>query len=79
MDNDSLGEIIKMHIKECDARDERNTRAISEIKGMFSGIWNAHDEMRKALTSLQIRAAFAVGAVMVAGKVFDYAVAWLHQ
>lgn len=74
---ETLDTMMKMHIKECDSRDERNTEAMREIKEMFKGIWNAHDEMRNIVTSLQIKAAVAVCVMIGIGKVLDYVVAFL--
>lgn len=72
MDMDSLNTIISMHIKECDSRDARTAEAFKEIKIMFKGLWDAHDEMRKIVTNLQIKAALVLGGLMVLGKILDY-------
>jgi hypothetical protein len=79
MDMDSLQKIIEMHIKECDNRDERNVKSIDKIETMFKGIWDAHDEMRKVVTNLQIRAGLALGGLIVIGKFVDYYLALGHK
>ena len=78
MDADSLQAMFEMHIKECDGRDARNTAAINKMEGMFKGIWDAQDKMsdehknvtnslRADITTLQIRAALALGGLIVVG------------
>lgn len=79
MDFDSLKQMFDMHIKECDSRDERNSLAITEIKGMFKGIWDAQDDMREKVTNIQVRMALALGGLIVVGKALDYFIAWVHK
>jgi len=79
MDTDSLKEMFEMHIKECDGRDVRNSAAVTEIKSMFKGIWDAQDDMRKMVTNMQIRASIALGGLIVGGKVLDYFLEWVHK
>lgn len=79
IDNEALKQMFNMHIKECDGRDERNSKAIDEIKGMFKGIWDAQDEMRRTVTNMQIRAALFLGGLIVLGKAFDYIFMWVHK
>lgn len=75
---DVLSKMFDMHIQHCKERDELSKSNYKEIRDMFKGIWDAHDEMRKTVTSLQIRAALAVGGLIVLLKVADYVIAILH-
>ncbi len=90
MDQELLTKLFDMHIKECDGRDQRNTKSIEEIKGMFKGIWDAQDqmrddntrennEMRRDITNLQVRFALALGGLIVIGKLIDYLLPMVHR
>lgn len=72
MDSDALFKMFEMHIKECDGRDNRNVSATNEIKNMIKGLWDAHDDMRRTVTSLQIKLAVGIGMFVAAGKILDY-------
>ena len=42
--NETLSAIITAHIRECDARDLRTSKAFDEIKSYFKGIWDTIDK-----------------------------------
>lgn len=77
MDFEALKQMFEMHIKECDGRDLRNAKSFDEIKGMFKGIWDAQDKMGDKVANLQIRAAIALGGLIVVGKALDYFLGYL--
>ena len=83
METETLNAIISAHIKECDARDVRNSQSQSEVKGFFKGIWDTMDKNREIdkeekanilerMRLLEIRAAFFFGGITIVGKAFDY-------
>lgn len=66
---DTLERMFNMHIRECDARDASNNRAIEKIETAVENIQNQ-------VVSLQIKLGSGFAFIMVLSKILDYYLAY---